>query len=188
MKQEIRILIWEFASFERRVVHPRYERLVHYRCFRAWSDRSIDDYENGIPTFFDRDLDDKVFDESDRSGCTDISEYNENNIYNDAVKEGKVGPKMLWGYKSTNPVPSVLLACHESFQVASRFYTRVFGSLGAFPEIWFNVKSDYMYLDWRTEMRSGSGRMLKKLAREETERLRHIICETNFANRHIPEI
>ena len=54
------------------------------------------------------------------------------------------------GYKSDSLIPSILLVCRESFGVASKAYTRSFGSLGALPEIYFNFKLDTLYLDHKS--------------------------------------
>jgi hypothetical protein len=71
-------------------------------------------------------------------------------------------------------MPSVLLACCESFAVTSRFYTRAFGNLGVLPEIWVNFESDFIYLDWGDD---GSGRRydIEDISDEDLERIKHAV-------------
>ncbi|KAH8671780.1 hypothetical protein BGZ60DRAFT_405907 [Tricladium varicosporioides] len=52
------------------------------------------------------------------------------------------------GFRSRCHPPAILQVCHESFEVASQFYERAFGRLGARPMIWFNFDIDYLYADW----------------------------------------
>ena len=59
-------------------------------------------------------------------------------------------PKILYGLRSESPVPGILLACRESFEVSSRVYSRAFGTLGGAPQTWFNYRRDTLYLDGLT--------------------------------------
>jgi hypothetical protein len=56
----------------------------------------------------------------------------------------------LTGLHSDCPIPSLLLACRESFSVASKVYTRSFSSLGALPQIYFNFQLDTLHIDHRS--------------------------------------
>lgn len=55
-------------------------------------------------------------------------------------------PQKLYGYYSES-TPGVLLACKESFEVASKVYSPAFASLGALPQTYFNFDLDTLYLD-----------------------------------------
>ncbi|KAH6669047.1 hypothetical protein B0J14DRAFT_156125 [Halenospora varia] len=52
------------------------------------------------------------------------------------------------GFRSRCTPPAILRVCHESFEVASQFYERAFGKLGAPAVTWFNFDIDYLYADW----------------------------------------
>lgn len=60
----------------------------------------------------------------------------------------------LWGYKSNTPIPALLLACRESYSVASKWYPRVFqwsavskgpGSV-SIPQTYFNFEEDILFI------------------------------------------
>lgn len=52
------------------------------------------------------------------------------------------------GFRTDIPIPSLLLACHESHAVALRFYSRTFGSRdGLDPLIYFSFRTDTLLLD-----------------------------------------
>jgi hypothetical protein len=53
----------------------------------------------------------------------------------------------LTGLHSDCPIPPLLLACRESFSVASKFYTRSFSSFGALPQVYFNFQLDTLHID-----------------------------------------
>lgn len=57
----------------------------------------------------------------------------------------------MMGFDTGVPIPSLLLACHESFRVASKVYTKSFSALGSIAQTYFNFELDTLYLDLRTE-------------------------------------
>ncbi|KAF4633679.1 hypothetical protein G7Y89_g4421 [Cudoniella acicularis] len=122
---EIRTLIWK-AAIQPRIVHLESFFLPIYSCCRVRSDREVDELDkNGIPTFFD---------------------YPEE--YDLTLDKKFVEPNQCEGFRTQCPPPSILSVCRESFGIASKFYTRAFGTLGALPPIWFNFESDILYVDW----------------------------------------
>lgn len=57
----------------------------------------------------------------------------------------------LMGFTAESRLPSVLLACHESYSIASRAYTKSFSALGAIAQTWIGFKLDTLYLEKRSE-------------------------------------
>jgi len=51
------------------------------------------------------------------------------------------------GWRSHTSPPNLLLVCHESFKVASAYYTKAFGGSYNFPETGVDFKRDTLYLD-----------------------------------------
>jgi len=58
-----------------------------------------------------------------------------------AIKNDKFTPKV--------PPPMHLHICRESLNVASKHYSRVFGTSRSFPEVYFDFERDTLYFDWR---------------------------------------
>lgn len=52
----------------------------------------------------------------------------------------------LLGLRSDTPIPSMLLACRESNEVASRFYKPAFTIIPALPQTYFDFDRDTLYL------------------------------------------
>jgi len=42
----------------------------------------------------------------------------------------------------------LLFDCHESFEVASKYYEKAFGTTNPFSQTWFDFKRDILYCDW----------------------------------------
>ena len=174
---EIRLMVWELASLHPRIVHLSKKRLGVDGDPGWWrrvrSDKSIDGPIDGPG---DDDSDYGSFDE-DGIDCNtlNLDVAKKRLLTPDATYGGNLSraeakaillrrphrpgytpvagwdyPQILYGLKSESPVPGTLLACRESFKVASRIYCRAFGSLGAFPETWFNFSQDTLYLDGLT--------------------------------------
>lgn len=125
-------MIWKVAASVPRIVHLEYESLWFKPCYRVRSDRAIDALdEEGNPAFFD-------------SSSETTNEQPE-----PLGRRGGIHPRdRIKAFRTRSRIPSILLACHESYSVAAQCYTRAFGTLGASPEIWFNFDSDYLYVDW----------------------------------------
>jgi hypothetical protein len=49
--------------------------------------------------------------------------------------------------RSQCPPPNLLFVCRESFEVATRYYAKAFGTCNAFPCTWFDFERDILYLD-----------------------------------------
>jgi len=137
---EIRLIIWE-AAIEPRVVHLQLRRLreCHHILRHVRSDLAIPDLCGPKAP-----LDVRLY------TCSDFLDYDELDDYiNDQrIREGREHP--LLGFTSDCSIPPVLLACHESFKIASRSYTPSFSSLGSWPQTYFNFKLDTLYVDWAT--------------------------------------
>lgn len=54
------------------------------------------------------------------------------------------------GIACQTPTPAILLACKESYNVASKLYQRTFACRGSIPETYFNFETDTLCLDWYT--------------------------------------
>jgi hypothetical protein len=52
------------------------------------------------------------------------------------------------GFRADSPPPSILLVCHEAYEVASRYYTPAFSNARgtSVPETYFDFKTDVLYL------------------------------------------
>lgn len=50
------------------------------------------------------------------------------------------------GIESPCCIPNVLLACRESWKIASRYYHRAFASKGTFAQTYFNFDRDILYI------------------------------------------
>ena len=53
-----------------------------------------------------------------------------------------------YGFRPQAVSIPLLYACRESWTVASKVYTRAFGTAQAYPETWFDFKRDLLYLDF----------------------------------------
>jgi len=53
-----------------------------------------------------------------------------------------------YGFKSQVPPPTILYVCRKAFGVASKTYSRAFGTCDGFAETWFSFETDILYLDW----------------------------------------
>ena len=125
---EIRLAIWE-ATIEPRIIHLKEYELA--RCSRMLH-RVRSDIEGPCKCL-------------GRRVKHDFSHNFEGDFWMDRTMEIRNPP--LVGFKSESLIPPIMLACRESFGVASKAYTRTFGSLGALPETYFNFKLDTLYLD-----------------------------------------
>jgi len=156
---EIWSMIWGIAASIPQIVHLDHPQLAYYSCWRVRSDRAIDDFgEDGmLPAFFDNqcEIDDDQFDRL---------------VVIDAVRP----ERSLSAFRTLCPISFMLLACYESFAVASRVYIRAFGNLGVFLEVWANFESNFIYLDWGNEV-SGWRYDIEDICNEYLQRIRYIV-------------
>jgi hypothetical protein len=68
-------------------------------------------------------------------------------IQDEKILDGFGPPWALFGLRSKSSIP-LLYVCRESYKVTSTYYERAFGTVSAFPQTWFNFKSDTLYLDF----------------------------------------
>lgn len=65
------------------------------------------------------------------------------------INDDKTGPESgLHGFRTRSQAPTILYVHRESYQVASKTFSRVFGTDISFPETWFNFAVDTLVLDW----------------------------------------
>jgi hypothetical protein len=164
-------MIWKWTSLHPRIVHLSKKRLAVDDDPNWWrsvrSDNAIeaveDDSESDYGSFDDEEIhpDHLEMQVAKKRLLTPDSKYGGNISRADAKAILRYGshwrspaliagwdhPKTLYGLRSESPVPGVLLACRESFDVGCRVYSRAFGTLGAVPETWFNFGRDTLYLD-----------------------------------------
>ncbi|KAH7370816.1 hypothetical protein BKA65DRAFT_590081 [Rhexocercosporidium sp. MPI-PUGE-AT-0058] len=138
---EIRLLIWG-ATIEPQIVHLRQRHVSE--CYHALesvsSNRPVADRCTGrAPEKYQgclceshKDGPRKEFDRMDRI-------------------RGRPYLHHTMGFDTDVPIPGLLLACRESFQVASKVYTKSFSALGSIAQTYFNFKADTLYLDIHTE-------------------------------------
>ncbi|KAE9366464.1 hypothetical protein N431DRAFT_429340 [Stipitochalara longipes BDJ] len=153
LPKELRVMIWHAAIPDPRVVYLRHEFLPFYTTTRVWSDKAVDEtfqgddeHCDGDPTFFDA------------TGETD---------------EGDYGPEdQCKKLASPCALPNLLFVCHESYQVAIKYYEKAFGSHHSFPETWFDFERDALYLDWGSK---GPELSLDDFLSSEASRVRHLV-------------
>ncbi len=138
---EIRLEIWELA-IEPQVVHLRQRHIseCHHAVHHVSSDRHVADRCTGrVP----QDYQGYVCNEREEGMAKEFARM-------DRVR-GRPYLYRMMGFDTDVPLPSLLLACHESFQVASKVYKKSFSALGSFAQTYFNFKLDTLYLDLHTE-------------------------------------
>lgn len=59
-------------------------------------------------------------------------------------------PKGLWEFSTESSILDLLLTCQESRGVALKRYQRMFGSLGAVPQTYFDPLGDHLFIDNET--------------------------------------
>jgi hypothetical protein len=55
-------------------------------------------------------------------------------------------PEQPKGFKRARYVPALLLACYESYDIASPYYERLFSTLGYLIEIYFSPDLDILHI------------------------------------------
>lgn len=55
---------------------------------------------------------------------------------------------ILFGFRSESKTPTLVQLCQESLAVVEKHHSRTFGEAGAYPEVWFNLDIDTLYVDW----------------------------------------
>ncbi|KAH7413369.1 hypothetical protein BKA64DRAFT_353177 [Cadophora sp. MPI-SDFR-AT-0126] len=138
---EIRLLIWE-ATVEPQIVHLRQRHVSE--CYHAIqsvsSNRHVADRCSG-----------KV--SQKYQGCLCESHdvgYRKEFDRMDRIR-GRPYLHHTMGFDTDVPIPGLLLACRESYQVASKVYTKSFSALGSIAQTYFSFKTDTLYLDIHTE-------------------------------------
>lgn len=126
-------LLGEF-SVESRIVHLRQRRLAECRTIlrQVPSDRLVPN-SCGVQR-------------SRYSKCHDCSvdDYDAHSAVD--MEIGNMRSPMT-GFLSELPIPPIVLACKESHEVASRFYTACFSSMGSFAQTYFSFEHDTLLLD-----------------------------------------
>ncbi|KAL2066621.1 hypothetical protein VTL71DRAFT_2692 [Oculimacula yallundae] len=138
---EIRLLIWE-ATIEPQIVHLRQRHVSE--CYHAIesvsSDRHVTDRCSGtIPSNYQGRL------------CQSRQQANKKEFDRMDRIRGRPWLHHTMGFDTDSPTPALLLACRESYYVASKIYTKSFSSLGSIAQTYFNFKTDTLYLDKHTE-------------------------------------
>jgi hypothetical protein len=123
---DLRYMIWMTARPGPRLVYLHSFHLKSFKCHRVWSDCRAS--KRGNKRFFRED--NYETDEQKLIPC---------------CKRTNIEP--CTGFKSYEPSIPLLAACRESYSIFSQFYTRAFGSAAAFPETWFDIERDTLYLD-----------------------------------------
>jgi hypothetical protein len=128
LPKEIRLVIWEMALPGPRVVYLEQDLLNSHSCNRVWSNKIVDGTDD---------------DEFHAQG------YGSND--SETQKRDELGPLSCRAFRSQSPAPPLLFACRESFEVASQFYAKAFGTWDGIPETWFCFERDILVLDWGWE-------------------------------------
>lgn len=78
-------------------------------------------------------------------------------------------------FRPATPAPALLLACHDSRQVALEYYTQAFGRGNHLRKTWFDFERDVLYLDWDTFNPYSPRKMLPEdFWEEEASRIKHL--------------
>jgi hypothetical protein len=159
LPKELRLMVWHAAIPDPRIVYVKQDYMPIYYCTQVWSDEALDktfDNDAKIPTFFD---------------LHDRSEDSYEILCNEPGWD--YGPEHNpMGLRSQCPPPNLLFVCRESFEVATRYYAKAFGTCGAFPCTWFDFERDILYLDW--DFISDQELVPKDFLISEASRVRHL--------------
>jgi hypothetical protein len=132
---EIRNMIWEAALPGPRIIHVETRDRQFYSCFRVRSDIAVDALDaNQYPAFFNDDCEAR---DPDRLAFERVTFHSSRRRLEDRYR-----------FATRAPPPVLLYVCHESFEIASKHHSRVFGTAYSPPEVYFNFKKDTLYLDW----------------------------------------
>jgi len=135
LPKEVRLTIWESVPLDPRIVYLEWKPLKQYNsCTRVWSNKAIDN-GSGRSAFF----------EADEEEIGNISRYQDKGVQ--TTDDSDFASNIPRGFRSQAKLPGILLACKESFAVASKIYTRAFGTEHSSPQTWFNFEIDTLYLD-----------------------------------------
>jgi hypothetical protein len=94
-----------------------------------------------------------------------------------------IGMRYYYGMRPKCPPPAILYANREGYNIASKFYTRAFGTEHVFPETWIDFERDIVFLDLnnaKSDMLTSS--WLGHLRPEELGRVKTLL--TNRHKRH----
>jgi hypothetical protein len=127
---EIRNLIWEAALPGPRIIHIETRNRHFYSCFRVRPDIPVDALD---PAFF---IDDCEAQDPDHLAFERVTFRDQRRL------------EKRCRFATRAPPPVLLYVCHESFEIASKHHSRIFGTPYSPPEMYFNFKEDTLYLDW----------------------------------------
>jgi hypothetical protein len=88
------------------------------------------------------------------------------------------GVQNYYGIRPKCPPPAILYANREGYNIASKFYTRAFGTEHAFPETWIDFERDIVFLDLdsaKSDMLTST--WLGHLRPEELRRLKNLLTK-----------
>lgn len=130
---EIRNMIWEAALPGPRIIHIETRNREFYSCLRVPSDISVDAPDaDQCAAFFNDDCE---------------AQDPDHLALKRAIFHNRRGLEGSFRFITRAP-PVLLYVCHESFAVASKHHSRIFGTAYSPPEVYFNFKEDTLYLDW----------------------------------------
>jgi len=128
-------MIWEAALPGPRIIHVETRDRQFYSCFRVRSDIAVDALDaNQYPAFFNDDCEAR---DPDRLAFERVTFHSSRRRLEDRYR-----------FATRAPPPVLLYVCHESFEIASKHHSRIFGTPYSPPEVYFNFKEDTLYLDW----------------------------------------
>lgn len=125
LPKELRLLVWKHAVPGPRIIHLQRHILKLYYTTRIWSDKSIEDVDcHGCPRFFD----------------ISAAKSDTEDMFDDDIDDNDFGPNQhARGFRSDCLAPALLFVCRESYGVAERFYTKVFGEVRNFSSLITNL-------------------------------------------------
>jgi hypothetical protein len=147
--KEIRLMVWE-AAIEPRIVHVQARRvnecphiLRHVRSDKTVPDRCDEHPTDPWAAHQQMSLNERVEEYQKWMALDEEDEWE----LDARIEDIRDRMEPLTGLRSDCPIPSLLLACRESFSIASKVYTRSFSSFGALPQIYFNFQLDTLHID-----------------------------------------
>ncbi|KAF8866567.1 hypothetical protein BDZ45DRAFT_667829 [Acephala macrosclerotiorum] len=133
--QELRLQIWSYAVSALANSSP--PRLLTLRCPTLSSPGPVSHIRSDIAA-------------NDLSFFSSPS-LRRTNPYAEPAPDSPPGLDLCRGFTSPCPIPSLLLACKESYSIALKTYEKAFGTAYSSPNIWTNFTTDILFLTWGLE-------------------------------------
>jgi hypothetical protein len=145
LPKEVRLMIWHFALPGPRIVPLllRPTKLCPHIWYRIRSDVPIGTCAFGADFPCTGSFDDRPSLLSD----DEVKVFDHLQQHFRRFQPGPTYHPPYQGFRSHCPQPALLSVCRESFEVASKLYSRHFSNAGSYPETYFNFAIDTVHID-----------------------------------------